>query len=114
MPEKLDISTLEQWLWDCAFQIRGPIDAPKYKDYIINTVASGCVEIDDRGRIDILWVAGKKTGFTFKNLIIQYPDDAVKVVHHDNVTKIHPYPTGSQSWIMQKCELCGKPVVSSL
>jgi len=35
MTNKLDISTLEQWLWDAACQIRGPVDAPKYKDYIL-------------------------------------------------------------------------------
>ncbi|MCD6399405.1 SAM-dependent DNA methyltransferase [candidate division WOR-3 bacterium] len=33
--KKLDIKTLESWLWDAACQIRGPIDAPKYKDYIL-------------------------------------------------------------------------------
>jgi len=32
---KLDISTLENWLWEAACSIRGPIDAPKYKDFII-------------------------------------------------------------------------------
>jgi type I restriction enzyme M protein len=32
---KLDISTLENWLWEAACSIRGHIDAPKYKDYII-------------------------------------------------------------------------------
>jgi len=32
---KLDISTLENWLWEAVSSIRGPIDAPKYKDYII-------------------------------------------------------------------------------
>ena len=31
----LDISTLESWLWEAACLIRGPIDAPKYKDYIL-------------------------------------------------------------------------------
>lgn len=31
----LDLSSLEQWLWDAACQIRGPLDAPKYKDYIL-------------------------------------------------------------------------------
>ena len=31
----LDISTLETWLWDAACKIRGPVDAPKYKDYIL-------------------------------------------------------------------------------
>jgi len=32
---KLDMSTLENWLWEAACSIRGPVEAPKYKDYII-------------------------------------------------------------------------------
>lgn len=32
---KLDAKALENWLWDAACKIRGPIDAPKYKDYIL-------------------------------------------------------------------------------
>ena len=35
MSEKLNITALENWLWDAACSIRGPVDAPKYKDYII-------------------------------------------------------------------------------
>jgi len=31
----LDIKTLETWLWEAACKIRGPVDAPKYKDYIL-------------------------------------------------------------------------------
>lgn len=31
----LDIKTLEGWLWEAACKIRGEVDAPKYKDYII-------------------------------------------------------------------------------
>src|SRR4030042_4307624 len=31
----LDINTLENWLWEAACKIRGEIDAPKYKDYIL-------------------------------------------------------------------------------
>jgi len=31
----LDISTLENWLWEAACAIRGPVDAPKFKDYIL-------------------------------------------------------------------------------
>jgi len=34
----LDISTLENWLWDAACAIRGPVDAPKFKDYILPLV----------------------------------------------------------------------------
>lgn len=32
---KKDNSTLEAWLWEAACKIRGEIDAPKYKDYIL-------------------------------------------------------------------------------
>ncbi len=35
MPNRLDIRTLENWLWEAACKIRGEIDAPKYKDYIL-------------------------------------------------------------------------------
>jgi len=31
----LDTKTLESWLWEAACKIRGPVDAPKYKDYIL-------------------------------------------------------------------------------
>ena len=33
--KKLDVSALENWLWDAACMIRGPLDAPKFKDYIL-------------------------------------------------------------------------------
>ncbi|MCL6613536.1 MAG: type I restriction-modification system subunit M [Firmicutes bacterium] len=31
----LDLSTLENWLWEAACRIRGPVDAPRFKDYIL-------------------------------------------------------------------------------
>jgi len=31
----LDVNSLEKWLWDAACIIRGEVDAPKYKDYIL-------------------------------------------------------------------------------
>ena len=31
----LESGTLENWLWEAACKIRGEIDAPKYKDYIL-------------------------------------------------------------------------------
>ncbi|BAM00066.1 type I restriction-modification system subunit M [Caldilinea aerophila] len=34
----LDIPTLETWLWEAACAIRGPVDAPKFKDYILPLV----------------------------------------------------------------------------
>ena len=34
----LDIKTLETWLWNAACSIRGTVDAPKFKDYILPLV----------------------------------------------------------------------------
>lgn len=34
----LDVAALETWLWDAACQVRGPLDAPKFKDYILPLV----------------------------------------------------------------------------
>ncbi|WP_135256303.1 type I restriction-modification system subunit M [Thermus caldilimi] len=31
----MDIQTMENWLWSAACAIRGPVDAPKFKDYIL-------------------------------------------------------------------------------
>lgn len=31
----MDITRLENWLWEAACSVRGPLDAPKYKDYIL-------------------------------------------------------------------------------
>lgn len=31
----MELSTLENWLREAAFKIRGPIDAPKFKDYTL-------------------------------------------------------------------------------
>lgn len=34
----MEVGQLEQWLWDAACAIRGPLDAPKFKDYILPLV----------------------------------------------------------------------------
>jgi len=34
----MDIQTMENWLWSAACAIRGPVDAPKFKDYILPLV----------------------------------------------------------------------------
>jgi len=33
--QRLDVGKLEGRLWDAACLVRGPVDAPKYKDYVL-------------------------------------------------------------------------------
>ena len=42
-----------------------------YKNYTVSTASSGWVEEDDRGRINMVWYAGKYTGATFENGIFK-------------------------------------------
>ncbi len=39
----LDIKTIESWLWDGVCSIRGAVDAPKFKDYILPLIFIKCI-----------------------------------------------------------------------
>ncbi|HAQ71563.1 MAG TPA: hypothetical protein DCR48_11370 [Flavobacteriales bacterium] len=40
-------------------------DYDQFKNYMVNSICSGSVEIDNLGRMNIVWVAGEKTGTTY-------------------------------------------------
>lgn len=81
-----------------------------YRDYVVCTSGSGCFEIDDRGRSNLIWIAGKRVGATYRNEVLHVPDDAVKVVFHDDQWKIHAFPMLSDPIHTKRCALCGAPV----
>jgi len=53
---------------------------------------SGAVELDDRGRRNIIWLAGEPTGFRYEAGIPVGPTDAVKVVLSSEARKVHAFP----------------------
>jgi len=83
----------------------------RYRNYVVNTLASGCIEEDIFGRINIIWVAGRRTGFMYKNGQLQGDTDAVKVVLHTDPNKIHAFPTGSANLSKKRCLMCGNDIV---
>ena len=82
------------------------LDYSAYRDYVVYTSGSGCFEIDDQGRSNLIWIAGRKIGATFHNGVLIAPDDAVRVVFHDNEWKIHAFPTLSDPIQTKRCALC--------
>lgn len=80
-----------------------------YRNYIVTAVASGCVQIDGN-RTNVVWVATATTGFTYHNGKFVAYDDAVKVVFHDDLFKIHGFPIGSAEFGSATCIACGKSV----
>jgi hypothetical protein len=55
----LDAPALESWLWDAACTIRGPLDAPKFKDYILPLIF--LKRLSD-GRLALWWSGGCRWG----------------------------------------------------
>ena len=39
----LDVKALEMWLWEAACQSQGPLDTPKFKDYILPLILLKCL-----------------------------------------------------------------------
>jgi hypothetical protein len=87
-------------------------DYATYADYVVNTHASGCIEIDDQGRINIIWCAGKETGFTLSGGVPQGPTDGVKLVLHTYDNAVHAFPTSSSALVTRTCVRCGNLVLS--
>ena len=82
-----------------------------YRNYIVYTSGSGCLEVDNKSRRNLIWVAGERVGATFENGVLKSPNDAVKVVLYDNEWKIHAYHTLSEYVETKRCAGCGRLVV---
>jgi|APCry1669189241_1035207.scaffolds.fasta_scaffold09463_1 hypothetical protein len=77
-----------------SYSINSIFDDPnysKYRDYTISGSLSGCLEIDDKGRKNLLWYAAEQVGLTYSGAFT-VPASGIKIVFHDNDTRIHTYP----------------------
>jgi hypothetical protein len=77
-----------------------------YGDYIVNAKSAGCVEIDDRGRQNIVYYAGKEVGVLLINGKPTISEDTIKVVCSTNPQKIHAYPIEDSTISTGICEDC--------
>lgn len=84
----------------------------QYKNYIVNTMASGSTEIDDYGRKNIVWFAGSNTGLSYRDGNLEMPIDSVKVVLSDSDSKIHAFPTSSNEIHYKKCAECRNDIIA--
>jgi hypothetical protein len=88
------------------YTINSVFDNPtycKYRDYTISGLLSGCLEIDGRGRKNLLWYAAEKVGLTYSGSFV-VPASGIKIVFHDDDTKIHSYPFNPPE--VKNCKNC--------
>lgn len=58
----MDIINLESWLWEAACSIRGPLDAPKYKDDTCRcSSTNGCPMYTRMSKLTVIRLGPGKT-----------------------------------------------------
>jgi len=83
----------------------------EYKNYVVSASCSGSVEIDNEGRRNIIYVAGKNIGASFKKGNFQRLNDTVKVVLSTEPNRIHAFTESSTKYLTGFCSLCNRPIV---
>lgn len=83
-----------------------------YRNNIVYTSCAGAVEIDDRGRKNIIWFSTGKVGASYKNGVYDIPHDAVKVVLSSDSDRIHAFTNSSTNFITTPCLICGRPIIA--
>jgi hypothetical protein len=81
-------------------------DYSSYSDYSVTASLSGCAQIDDLGRTNLVWYAGKHVGITYENGKYSLPNDGIKLVFHDNSLKIHPFSVNIAQEYIKRCQIC--------
>ena len=81
-----------------------------YHHYTVTAVASGYVEVDDKGRHNIVWVGSEQTGLEFKGGKFVGPTNAVKVVCYQDSSDLHSLPVATAKLKVGGCLKCGRPL----
>lgn len=82
-----------------------------FADYVVNSSLAGSVEIDDLGRKNIIWSAGKDIGFRYEQGFLIHPEDVVKVVLSTDSGRVHAYSQSSTQFDEARCVDCGNPIL---
>ena len=88
---------------------------PDYSSYLGFTVSaslSGCAQIDDCGRTNLVWYAGRHVGMTYSGLKYSCADDAIKVVLHHDLTFIHSFPVNWEQHYINRCLNCNSYILA--
>ena len=80
-----------------------------YQHHMVSAMASGCLEIDDWGRKNLILFAGSTTGMQYNNGMFASTCSGVMAVLTENSTMVHAFPCNFHPE-SRSCEKCGRPV----
>lgn len=97
-----------------AYSLQSVFTSPSTKawdKWIVSASLAGSVQFDAQGRKNILWAAGKHTGFEYRHGTLSRPLDAIKVVLSTDLAKVHAYPQSSTTFRTARCAGCDGPAI---
>jgi len=81
-------------------------DYDSYSNYLVDTAASGSVEIDNQNRVNILLIGRESVGRLEIDGIYQGNVGACKLVLHTKPEYVHGFPTSSADLHSKICTSC--------
>ncbi len=85
----------------------GSTSTGEYADYVVRAGSSGAVEIDDRGRRNLIVLATSPTGVEYRHGVKRATADAVKVVLSSAADQVHAFPFSFSNAHTERCLNCG-------
>jgi len=87
-------------------------DYENYKTYVIGATISGCLEIDNSNRKNLVFWAGERIGCYYDPTTgaVIYPESGVKVVLYKDEAKIHGFTNNPSGMLGVTCSSCGGPL----
>jgi hypothetical protein len=82
-----------------------------YKEYYVNTSASGSLEVQPDGKKNIIWYADKALGPAFETGSFKFSGEAVKIVYAENTGKLHHFHVDANKYLTKTCAICGGPIL---
>jgi hypothetical protein len=82
-------------------------NSTSYCNYLVSTIAAGCVEFDEMGRKNFILFAGSTTGLQLNNGVFRATCNGYKTVLTESSTTVHMFPFNFEPEI-RVCEKCGK------
>lgn len=83
-----------------------------YKTYVVGATISGCHEIDDQKRKNLVYWAGQRIGCYYdpKTGAVVYPESGVRITLYQNDAKIHGFTCNPTGMTVSRCACCGGPL----
>jgi hypothetical protein len=87
-------------------------DYENYKTYVVGATISGCLEINDKNRKNLVFWAGQQIGCYYDPTsgAVVYPESGIRIALYQDEAKIHGFTCDPTGMLASCCACCGGPI----